>query len=119
MRIEILHTIYWKVYNFYWKELSLYFPVFATKKKFRQAIGYKLNLKNPQTLNEKLQWLKLYVYRNDPLVRQCADKYAVRDFVKDKGCGEILNELYSVYDDPHEIKWEEVCCEDCVGDMGG
>ena len=27
---------------------------------FRLKMGYKLNLKNPQTFNEKLQWLKLY-----------------------------------------------------------
>lgn len=30
------------------------------KKKFRLAMGYDLDLENPQTFNEKLQWLKLY-----------------------------------------------------------
>ena len=27
---------------------------------YRFKLGKKLNLKNPQTFNEKLQWLKLY-----------------------------------------------------------
>lgn len=27
---------------------------------FRAQMGYKLNLDNPQTFSEKLQWLKLY-----------------------------------------------------------
>jgi hypothetical protein len=27
---------------------------------FRARMGYELDLKNPQTFNEKLQWLKLY-----------------------------------------------------------
>ena len=38
-----------------------------------------LRLKNPKTFNEKIQWFKLY-YRNE-LLKTCADKYTVRDFV--------------------------------------
>lgn len=103
MRIEFLHTIYWKGFNFYWKMLSRHFPVYATKKKYKQRLGYTPDLNDPKTLNEKLQWLKLNTYWQNPVVRQCADKFAVREFVAGKGCGEILNELYSVYNDPHEI----------------
>ena len=52
------------------------------KKKFKKTFGYKLNLENPQTFNEKIQWLKLN-YRTD-LHTLCADKLAVRDYVKEK-----------------------------------
>lgn len=38
----------------------------------------KLDLKNPKTINEKMNWLKLY-YRND-LMPKCADKYTARDY---------------------------------------
>lgn len=38
-----------------WLPDSLYLKIM-----FRLKMGYKLNLKNPQTFNEKLQWLKLY-----------------------------------------------------------
>lgn len=65
-----------------------------------------LNLKKPATLNEKLMWLKLNTYRNDPLVCQCADKYLVREYVKQAGCGELLNTLYGVWDRVEDIPWE-------------
>ena len=72
--------------------------------KFRKCI----NLKNPRTLDEKIQWLKLNTYLGNPLVTQCADKYAVREYVEKCGCKEILNELYGVYDRVEDIPWEEL-----------
>lgn len=66
-----------------------------------------LRLRNPKTLDEKIQWMKihLYGYDQDPIYTQCADKYRVRDYVKSCGCSEILNELIAVYDTPEEIEW--------------
>jgi hypothetical protein len=81
-------------------------PVLASKYLYRITMGKKLNLKNPRDFNEKLQWLKLYWQH--PLVAKCADKYEVRSYVKDCGCGEILNELYGAYDDVSEINWDEL-----------
>ena len=52
---------------------------------YRIVLKKKLNLENPQTFNEKLQWLKLYYFPNDSLVTQCADKYAVRYFMTNQG----------------------------------
>lgn len=72
--------------------------------KFKKCI----NLKNPQTLDEKIQYLKFHDYYQNPLVTQCADKYAVRDYVKQCGCEEILNELYYVWDSVDEIEWEKL-----------
>lgn len=65
-----------------------------------------INLKNPKTLDEKIQWLKFNTYYKNPLVTQCADKYAVREYVEKCGCGEILNELYGVYECVDEIPWD-------------
>ena len=70
--------------------------------KFKRPI----NLKHPKTLDEKIQWLKLNTYYENPLVSQCADKYAVRQYVEKCGCVEILNELYGVYDCVEEISWD-------------
>lgn len=67
-----------------------------------------INLKNPKTLDEKIQWLKFNTYYKNSLVTQCADKYAVREYVKKCGCAEILNELYGVYDRVDEIPWEKL-----------
>lgn len=65
---------------------------------------YKLDLKNPITYNEKLNWMKLY-YKND-LMPICSDKYTVRQYVKDQGCGEILNELYWEGFNPEDIPFD-------------
>ena len=37
---------------------------------------------------------------------KCADKYRVREYVKSKGLGNILNKLYAVYDNSAEINLE-------------
>ncbi len=52
---------------------------------YRFSMGEKLNLENPQTFNEKLQWLKLY--DRNPLYTDLVDKYRVREFVKDRTGG--------------------------------
>ncbi len=68
---------------------------------YRIKLDRRLNLRNPQRFTEKLQWYKLY-YRN-PLMKQCVNKYAVRDYVKQKGLEEILVPLYGHYARPEEI----------------
>lgn len=59
------------------------------------------DLDTPSLFSEKMQWMKLF-YRN-PLMEQCADKFAVRSYVQEKGFGDILNELYVVYNTIDEI----------------
>ncbi len=83
-------------------------PEFVSRLYFRILLGYKLNLKNPRTLNEKLQWLKLYYYPKDFRAIQCADKYAVREYIKRMGKEELLNDILFVWDGANEIKWEEL-----------
>lgn len=68
--------------------------------------GKVLNLKNPQDLNEKMFWLSRY-WRN-PLITLCSDKYKVRQFLEEKGCGDILNEQYGVYDRGEDIDFEKL-----------
>lgn len=66
----------------------------------------RLNLDNPVTYSEKLQWIKLY--DKNPLMPICSDKYTVRKFVADQGCAEILNELYWEGEDPKKIPFREL-----------
>ena len=63
----------------------------AVKKYYKKKSGKELNLNNPQTFSEKLNWYKL----NDrnPLMAQCADKVAVREYVTEKGYADCLNEV--------------------------
>lgn len=68
----------------------------------------RINLNNPQTLDEKIQYLKFHDYKDNTLVKQCADKWAVRDYIGQCGCGDILNQLYGAYDTVDEIPWDEL-----------
>lgn len=73
---------------------------------FRLKQGYKLDLNNPKTYNEKINWQKLY-YKND-LFSVCSDKYHVRDFVEKKGCADILNTLIWEGFDAQNIPFKEL-----------
>ena len=73
---------------------------------YRKAFGKDLNLDDPQTFNEKLQWLKLN-YR-DPDMALCADKFEVRKYLTNKGFGDILNTLYAVYENADDIEFSKL-----------
>lgn len=88
--------------------LSTISPTLCSKILYRLIFHRKLDLKNPKLFNEKLMWLKLNTYYDNDLVTMCADKYLVRDYLKQKGCSEILNELYYSYDNVDEINWDEL-----------
>lgn len=75
------------------------------KVQYRLKTGKKLNLKNPKRYTEKLQWYKLH-YR-DSQMALCSDKFDVRMYVEKCGLGNILNELYGVYDTPDEINFDQ------------
>ena len=64
----------------------------------------RLNLDNPRTYNEKIQWLKLY--DSTPLKTRLADKYLVRDWVKEKIGEEYLVPLLGVYEKSEDIDFD-------------
>lgn len=83
-------------------------PVFSSKILFYLRTKKFPNLKNPKTFNEKTTWLKLNDYKDNKLISDCADKYEVRNFLIKNSCGEILNELYGVYDSFDGIDFEKL-----------
>lgn len=76
-------------------------PTLLTKYRFMIKRQRMPNLRNPQSFDEKLLWLMLYW--KHPLKIQCADKYAVRSYVKDHGFGHALPEVLGVYKNSSEI----------------
>jgi TupA-like ATPgrasp len=76
------------------------------KRSFKKHMGYPLDLDNPQTLNEKINWLKLY-NRKD-LQTIVADKYEVRNYVKKKIGGQYLIPLLYHTQNPDDIKPENL-----------
>ncbi|MDC7230365.1 MAG: ATP-grasp fold amidoligase family protein [Sphaerochaetaceae bacterium] len=77
------------------------FPISIIKLEFYRNAKYWPNLRNPQTLNEKLTWLKLN-WRDD-LAKQCADKSMVRKYVADQGLSDILLKSYGIFHHPDDI----------------
>ncbi len=64
-------------------------------------MGKTLDLNNPKTFNEKLQWLKLY--DRNPAYTERVDKYAVRKYVEEKIGPQYLIPMIGVYDRFNEI----------------
>lgn len=64
------------------------------------------NWKNPQTYNEKLQWLKLYNRR--PEYTTMVDKYAVKEYVAGIIGEEYVIPTLGVWDRPEDIEWEKL-----------
>lgn len=93
---------------FIYKLLTLLSPTLNTRVRYWRAFGRRLDLKHPVTSNEKVCWLKLNTYSNNPLVTRCADKYAVREYVQEMGCGEILNDLLGVWTNPDDIDFSRL-----------
>lgn len=97
-------SIYNKILPYY----CMCFPETAAKMLYKQTFQKKLDLKNPEDFNEKINWLKVKKYNKDPLVIQCADKWRVREYIKAKGYGDILNEIHKTYKSADEIDWDEL-----------
>ena len=73
---------------------------------FRLELRQKLNLDNPQTFNEKLQWLKLYYHRPDLVTM--ADKLAVKEYVASLIGPEYVIPLLGTWKDPKDIDWDSL-----------
>ena len=90
------------------------------KLKYWACMDGKLNLINPQSFNEKLQWLKL----NDrnPLYTKLVDKYEVREYIKKEIGEEYLVPIYGVWEKFDNIDFEKLPDQfviKCTHDSGG
>lgn len=83
-------------------------------------MGNILNLKNPATFNEKLQWLKIYDHK--PKYTTLADKFAVRKYITDTIGEEYLVPILGVYDNFDDINFDALPNKfvlKCTHDSGG
>ncbi len=73
---------------------------------FRAETGYALDLDHPKTYNEKIQWIKLYDRKPEYVVY--ADKYRVREYIRETIGGKYLIPLIGKYDKAEQIPWESL-----------
>ncbi|SEA81484.1 TupA-like ATPgrasp [Oribacterium sp. KHPX15] len=75
---------------------------------YRIVLHKELNLENPRTFNEKIQWMKLYYYPHNSQVVNGSDKYAVRKYIEELGYGGKLVPLIGVWDRAEDIEWDKL-----------
>lgn len=88
--------------------------------KYHKRTGKHLNLLNPVTFTEKLQWIKLY--DRNPLYTMLVDKYEVKKYVAEKLGEEHIIPLIGVWDDVNEIDFDTLPDQfvmKCTHDSGG
>ena len=90
------------------------------RRRFQILIGHPLDLDNPKSFNEKLQWLKLYDHR--PEYTMMVDKYAVKQYVADMIGAEHVVPTLGVWDRFDEIDFDKLPAQfvlKCTHDSGG
>jgi hypothetical protein len=97
---------YTRLYSKRFKGLTQEEIKYILEFQFKYKVGYKLNLDDPKTFNEKIQWLKFY-YR-DPLMTKCADKVEVRNYIKDTIGEQYLVPCLGIYNNPEEIDFDKL-----------
>lgn len=95
-----------KMRYYYYKSMNEKDYPRALSKIFYKHFHYPLNLSNPITFNEKMQWLKLF--DSTPLKTRLADKYLVREWIAEKIGEEYLISLLGVWNSFEEINFEEL-----------
>lgn len=73
---------------------------------FRCFMGKKLNIDNPQTFSEKLQWLKLYDRR--PEYTRMVDKYEAKKYVADLIGEQYIIPTLGVWDRVEDIDYDSL-----------
>lgn len=99
----------------FWVPTSIYLKIL-----FKRKIGKKLDLKNPKTYSEKLQWLK--VHDHNPLYNKLVDKYEVKPIVAKIIGDEYIIPTLGVYDDFDDIDFSKLPNQfviKCTHDSGG
>lgn len=81
-------------------------PIRIVNKGYHKETKRKLNLANPKSFNEKIQYMNLY--NRHELSTLCADKYGVREYIREKGYDDLLVNLLGVYNNVDEIEFQSL-----------
>ena len=81
-------------------------PELIVRIRYRLRFHKRLDLDNPQTLNEKIQYLSLRTDTSE--WTRLTDKYKVREYVRECGLEHILNKLYGVWDSADDVDFSSL-----------
>ena len=103
-QLQTLNTNYNELKTLSYNHLDPDLYAHAIKQWYQDITGNPLDLENPKTYNEKIQWMK--VYDRDPMKTRLVDKYLVREWIKEKIGEEYLIQLLGVYHSADEIDFD-------------
>lgn len=88
---------------FYWRKtdyrkLPLKELVQRDLANYEKTVGYKMDISNPRTFTEKLQWYKLFYDGGDTDLLQIIDKYNFKSYIKDQLGEGYTIPLYGVWE---------------------
>ena len=90
------------------------------KMRFQNKFGRPLDLENPRSFNEKIQWLKLYDRK--PIYTTMVDKYEAKQYVAERIGEEYVIPTLGVWDSFDEIDFDTLPDQfvlKCTHDSGG
>ena len=73
---------------------------------YYSVIGRFPNLDHPKSLNEKMQWMRIYYH--DPLMTKCVDKYSVKEYIRETVGEEYVVPLYGVWENVNDIDFDKL-----------
>ncbi len=74
------------------------------EKELTPLLGYKPNLDNPKTFNEKINWLK--INNKDPMVTVCCDKYAVKEYARQRIDSKHILPVLAKWDSAEDVDFD-------------
>lgn len=80
--------------------------------RFKKAVGYSPNFKNPMTLNEKIAWLKIHYFKD--YFRLACDKYLIREFLKKTIGHDYAPYLIYVTKNPKDLNFKNITEFPCI-----
>ncbi|WP_179907356.1 ATP-grasp fold amidoligase family protein [Rhabdonatronobacter sediminivivens] len=84
----------------------------AVERLFEREMGYRPDLDDPKTFNEKIQWIKLHDRCPQKVI--CADKFRSREFVAERAGKEYTIPCLMVTEDPEDITVDKLPDQPCV-----
>ena len=101
--MKVITKFFWNlVYTF----LGRISPKTLASIHYRRSTGKSLNWKKPQSLDEKINWLKFYC--DTSRWSELADKYRVREYVANCGFENMLVPLIGKWDKAEDIEWDKL-----------
>lgn len=76
----------------------------VVQREWKKRFGHSIDWNDPKDLNEKIQWLMCFSDTSE--WTRLSDKVAVRDYVAEKGLGDLLVPLLGTWEHAADIPWE-------------